>query len=164
MRQSSKSPLATLAILATLAFIASCDSKSVSDRDRAERTIVLQCNGNRINPADSTRETASYLIKVDPFNQFQESLHYFSSDEKMFVSPCESRFPECKVSVSPDMIVEVGTMRLNDNQIAWTETTEINRRTGTMKITNVQQILGISTLFEGICKKSEMPAEQSQKF
>lgn len=151
-------------VIAAFLAVAGCDNKSSSERDRAERTIVLHCTGNRISPTDSTREPGSYLIKIDPFNQFQTSLHFFSSAEKMFISPCESKFPECKVSVTPDMISEVGAMRLNDNQIAWTEITEINRRTGSMTISRVDQTLGNSTLFEGSCTKSEMPAETEQKF
>ena len=151
-----------VACLAILVLLTACDSKG--SRDRLSRTIVMECSGQSIDLASSEHEPASFLIKIDPQNRFQQSLHFFSSDDKMFVSPCESAFPECKVSVNPDLIAETGVMRGNENQVILAKMTDINRRTGSMRIIMTDSIHGERTTFEGSCKKSELPDEWSQKF
>lgn len=153
---------AKVASLAVLVLLVACSDKD--SRDRQARTIVLECSGENIDLTSSERKPASFLIKIDPQNQFQQSLHFFSSDEKMFVSPCESAFPECKVSVNPDLIMETGAMRGSDNQVILAKMTDINRRTGNMRIVMSDSIHGERTTFEGSCRKGELPIEQAQKF
>ena len=146
-----------------LSLVIGCDKQKEHDRARAERTIVLECSGDYIDTSSSKRDPVTYLIKIDPFNPFQTSLHFFSSKDKMFMSPCEERLGECRVSADSNLIVEYGVMRGKDNQVLLGKTTEINRRTGSMRIVS-SSVLGDETIFDGSCKKSAMPTEESQKF
>ena len=150
------------ACLVMLCLLAGCDSKESSSR--LSRTLVLECSGQYIDMKKSERKPASFLIKVDPQNQFQQSLHFYNSNEKRFVSPCESAFPECSISANPDLLMETGVMRGSDNLASLVKTTSINRRTGSMKIVATDSSLGEITRFEGSCKKGELPVEQPQKF
>lgn len=129
----------------------------------ADTSIILECSGERIDLVKETRESGGYLIRVNPGNQFVGSLHYFSAPEKRFISPCIENGFQCEVSVTPDMINELGTMKSSSGEVLHQKATEINRRTGAMKIVSISS-LGEQPMFEGTCRKGQAPVEEAQKF
>lgn len=151
-------------VLATLVLLAGCDSGDKNSSTASDNTIVLECSGQYIHLATSNREAVSYLIKINPSNQFQQSLHFFNDEEKRFVSHCIGRFPECRVEVNSDLITEHGVMRDSENKLLLQELTTINRRTGEMRVVLRNRVFGDQLGFEGKCIKGELPTEQLQKF
>jgi hypothetical protein len=140
--------------------LAGCGTGSSESAPPADDTIVLQCSGQSIN--QNKREPASYLIKVHPGNQFQQSLHFYSDEEKRFVSPCEDKGFTCYIAVGNDFITEVGEISSN-GEVNLRKLTEINRHTGAMRVA-MESSLPLMTVFEGQCTKGEMPPEQATKF
>lgn len=142
---------------------AACSSESGnSATETADNAIMLECDGQ--STVGDKKEPVSYLLKIHPGNQFQTSLHFYSDQEKRFVSPCQDKGFECTLNVGDDLITEVGQL-MNNGAVSIQKTTEINRRTGTMRVEvysgpNLPQM----TLFEGTCQKGVMPPEEASKF
>ncbi len=152
-----------LSILNGMAFavcLAGCGANDEEAAPAADNTIVLECSGESITP--DKREPVSYLIKVHPGNEFQQSLHFYSDEQKRFVSPCEDRGFNCRISTGSDLITEVGEMSSN-GQVTLRKLTEINRRTGSMRVA-LESALPLNTVFEGQCVKGAMPPEEAAKF
>lgn len=143
--------------------LSACDGGADAENAiAAVETIVLQCDGQTIN--QDKRSPVSYLIKAHPGNQFQTSLHFYSDTEKQWISPCEEKMSSCKISVNENTISELGEMKSNTNdQILMQKITEINRKTGTMHV-EIMSSLPTYSVFEGICRKGEMPTEEANKF
>jgi hypothetical protein len=147
-------------VLACIALTA-CDGSNQSAATVVDDTVVLACTGQMIEGSD--REAASYLIKVHPGNQFQNSLHFYNNTEKRFTSPCESKGFSCRLLIGDDIITEQGEMAHN-GQLVLSKVTQINRRTGTMMVVLDGPPLPVRTVFEGECRKGEMPEETPAKF
>jgi hypothetical protein len=145
--------------------LSACGGPNGADADDATAavdTIVLQCDGQTID--QNNRTPVSYLIKVHPGNQFQTSLHFYSDTDKRWISPCEERMGVCKISVDDNTIAELGELRSNTyGEVLMQKITEINRKTGTMRV-QVASLLPTYSIFEGTCRKGEMPAEEENKF
>lgn len=139
---------------------AGCGPRSDDAAPAVGQTIVLQCSGQSID--QNKREPVSYLIKVHPGNQFQQSLYFYSDSEKRFGSPCEDKGFVCRIAVGNDLITEVGEMSSN-GEVNLRKLTEINRHTGAMRVV-LESSLPLMTVFEGECSKGEMPPEQATKF
>lgn len=163
--QSTPSEVMKNMIWVTLFLLAGCDSNVIGGKNSTiapDNKIVLQCSGVR----SLTRETSSYLIKIDPSNHLQQSMSYYDESEKRFVSPCIDKFPRCWVEVSSDLIKENGVMidKDKDNKVILHQLTTINRRTGEMHIVLKSPVLDEIPVFDGECIKGEIPQEQAQKF
>lgn len=126
--------------------------------------IVLECNGQDFDLANGSRKDASFLVKAEPDNQFDTSLNFYNWTEKRWVSPCNSRFANCAIFIGSDLITETGSTKGTDGQVLLSKMTEINRRTGVIRVTLLDQIFGERPTFEGVCIKTEAPAEEPQKF
>lgn len=138
-------------------FLEGCGADSAPTEDKAESAIVLQCVGHGAN-----REPISYLIKLHPGNQVQTSLHYYSSNEKRWTSPCEDNGFRCNFAVGKDLIEELG-VKGDNPQATLQRVTVINRKTGRMSVQMISELPPI-TIFEGSCEKGTMPPEQDAKF
>ncbi len=160
MMKSGRIRGATALGAALLLFGCGQGSGSNAKETVADNTIVLQCDGERIDK--DKREDQGYLIKVHPGNQFQSSIHFYDYKEKMWVSPCEERF-KCQIQVTDNLITEVGTMNSNTGETLMQKQTEINRTTGMMRV-QIASALPTYPTFEGTCRKAEMPAEETKKF
>jgi hypothetical protein len=80
------------------------------------------------------------------------------------MSPCEEKMSSCKISVDDNIIAELGEMKSNTNgEALMQKITEINRKTGTMRV-QIASLLPTQSIFEGSCRRGEMPAEEANKF
>lgn len=152
--------LLTLNCATLIICLTGCEQTKAKKALAADDTIVLECSGESV--MDSKREPVSYIIKIHPGNQFQQSLHFYSDIQKRFLSPCEDRGLRCSLSVGSDLITEVGEAE-NNGQITLRKLTEINRRTGSMRVA-LESTLPLETVFEGQCIKGSMPPEEVAKF
>lgn len=150
-------------LLATLILLSGCNETD-SKTPIASSMIVLECSGENIGLKDKKRTEAQYLIKIDPNNRYQMSLHYFSGDEERFIPSCELKYSECTVTVDSNLIQEVGVLRRTDNSIILLETAKINRRTGRMETSLTESTYGERTTFIGECIKGVYPSQAQQKF
>ena len=150
-------------ILTTFALLAGCDGNEKNLSTVSDNAIVLMCSGQIIDRITSKREDASYLIKLYD-KPLQQSLYYYSNDEKRFVaSACFRNYTKCQLTVDSDVIEETGTIINNENRVILMTVITINRRTGEMRTVSELSDLD-STVFEGKCQKDTPPIEQPQKF
>lgn len=155
-------------ILTTLALLAGCDGNAKNLSTVSDNAIVLMCSGQIIDRITSKREDASYLIKLYD-KPLQQSLYYYSNDEKRFVaSACFRNYTKCQLTVDSDVIEETGTIINNENRVILMTVITINRRTGEMRtvseFSDSELSDSDSTVFEGTCQKDTPPIEQPQKF
>ncbi len=142
--------------------LGACGQAVENTQVAAVEPIVLLCDGH--SDVGGKRDEMSYLIRVQPGNTMLHSIEYYVSAEKRIVPLCEEKGFNCKLSIGDDLITEVGEASSN-GQVISQKVTEINRKTGTMKI----QIfsgpnLPVLTSFDGTCQKSELPADAPKKF
>ena len=154
------------AVWLPLTLLAACGGVEESEHTAggSNDAIVLECEGNTIDLVSSKRQPASSLIKIEPSNLFPQSLDFYNWDEKRFVSTCLDKGFECRISVGPDLIEELGIMKGNDGEVILQRHTEINRRTGTIRVVMNDSFLGERPVFEGDCANGKLPVEQAQKF
>lgn len=150
--------------LAALVLFVGCGGGEKTSSASLGSIIVLECSGQRIDLVSAKHDPASYLIKIDPNNTFNGALNFYDDNDKRFVSPCVEKFGECKVDVGSDLITESGVIMGSDSELLMLKITRINRRTGEMRVTVNSPPLEEKLVFEGECKKGELPAEEPQKF
>lgn len=135
------------------------EQTTIASKPESSSTIVLYCTGETIDIANAKNSPAGFIFKIDTRDGSQQSLHLYNSKEMRFFSYCEAAFEGCELSISPGLIVEVAKTGGESAMV-----TEIDRRTGKMRVFWRRGDSGINKTFEGKCEKGENPRLQPQIF